>query len=175
METELKPDEQLLTQQDLDQLCGMMIIFLHSAERIVQMIELAYDEQYRNCRDYQKLVKLYGQPNADTIVKASVRKVIRNDERLNLSRLLKIGQDFHKAMERITNEGMKAHAENGSEIANFNAIEHDTNLLCYIYALMANVPDGDDIKLLSTLKVLAKEQRVSDRILDRLKANSEIV
>jgi len=40
---------------------------------------------------------------------------------------------------------------------------------------MANVPDGDDIKLLSTLKVLAKEQRVSARILDRLKANSEIV
>jgi hypothetical protein len=40
---------------------------------------------------------------------------------------------------------------------------------------MCNISPADDIKLDSTLKALAKDRTISARILDRLKANSEIV
>ena len=41
--------------------------------------------------------------------------------------------------------------------------------------MMCNIAPADDIKLDSTLKALAKDKMVSDRILERLKANSEIL
>jgi hypothetical protein len=40
---------------------------------------------------------------------------------------------------------------------------------------MCNIAPADDIKLDSTLKALAKDTIVSERILDRLKANSDII
>ena len=42
------------------------------------------------------------------------------------------------------------------------------NRLCYIQNLLRNISDEDMLKVYSTLKVLAKGDTVSDRILERI-------
>ena len=64
---------------------------------------------------------------------------------------------------------MVAHNAEISDIESFNALEHDINYLCYMYALMRNCTGADDeLKLLSTIKMMAKGDRVSDNVLSKL-------
>ena len=126
----LDPIAQPLVERDIDHLSGMMIVTLLAAENFMKMIELAYGAKYRTTDNYQVLVRTYGKAQADLIVQTCVRKEVRQDERLQLGRLFKIGKEFHALMEKITDEGMKAHDENGSEENNFNAMVHDYNMLC---------------------------------------------
>ena len=51
----------------------------------------------------------------------------------------------------------------------FDALQHDANLLAYRHALMANTRTEDEIKVDSALKALAKDNRVSEAILEQLK------
>ena len=51
----------------------------------------------------------------------------------------------------------------------FDSIVHDQNILCYLYALLANCEGQDaEMKVVSTIKAMAKGNMVSDNILKRL-------
>lgn len=164
-----KTQEDKLTSEDIDVLSGMIIIFLHSAERCLQLIELAKEDDYRIGADYKRYVKLYGKAHIDNIVKKKVKEIVRGEQRLQLGKLLEKGKEFHLMMKKISQAGMVAHREDVTDADAFDAIIHDTNVLCYMYALMGNcLTDEDEMKLISTIKVLAKGNRVSDRIISRL-------
>lgn len=170
MTNEIKLPQGTLTETDIDVLSGMMIIFLHAAEKCIRTMELHYEAEYRAGKDYKKLCKIYGKPRADQIVKEQTRKVIRGDERNKLGKILKTAEDFHKHMESLTESGMKAHTEDTNDCKTFDAIQHDTNFLCYLYALMGNCIGADDeLKIISTIKALAKGTRVADNVLEKFK------
>ena len=147
-----------------------MVIFMHSAEKCLQIMETHYALEYMAGNDYKYLCKLYGKPRADQIVKEQVAKIIRGDKRNELGKILKTAQDSHKSMEKLFDTAIKAHDKDVSNFDTFNALQHDVNFLCYCYALMCNCPkDEDEIKVISTIKALAKGHRVSDNVLDKLK------
>lgn len=164
------PIEDQFTDVDFDVLSGMMIIFMNAAERIIQMIELQYELQYRSGNDYKYYCKLYGKAKADEVVKQTVRKIVRGDERNKIGKILKAAKDFHyhmKALNKTATESGPAHKQ---EWQVQDDIVHDSNILCYMYALIGNCDSDDaEIKIISTLKALAKGHRVSDRIINRLK------
>jgi hypothetical protein len=166
----LSPEEERLTDTDLDVLSGMLIIFLHSAERIIQLMELEYDQRYRASREYKELCRKHGKLQVDHMLKTKVREIVRGDERHKLGKILKSAKEFHMHMETLNKAGREAHSSNVTELDAFDAIEHDKNFLCYMYALLANcLTDEDELKVLSWVKLIAKGTRVSDRILERLK------
>jgi hypothetical protein len=91
------------------------------------------------------------------------------EKRNKLGRLLKIADDFHKAMDCLVESGMSSHSDNCTDVQAFDAIMHDANFLCYLYALTGNCNNGDDeIKIISTIKALAKDTRISDNLLNKL-------
>ena len=158
-----------LSDDDLDVLSGMMIIFMHSAEKCLQIMERHYEAEYRAGNDYKSLCKLYGKSQAERILGEQVKRLIRGDERCNLGKILRTADMFHKQMETLTNTAMSSHSDDITDIQSFDAIEHDINFLCYCYALMGNCNGADDeIKILSTVKALAKGDRVSDNVLTKL-------
>ena len=176
MEQQLNPLNESLTDTDLDVLSGMMVIFLHSAERIIEIMELEYERRYRAGKEYKQYVKRFGKAKTDELVRQEVKRVVRGDERNQLGKILKAGKDFHRLIEVLNKTARNAHKEGVTEWDSFDAIIHDVNMLCYIYGLIGNCPsDDDEIKLLSTLKLLAKGDRVSPRVMARLKEQVESV
>ena len=164
------PKTERLTDEDLDVLSGMMIIFAHSMERIVGIIELAYEDRYRQGKQYKELCKTVGKVRADEIAHAGIQRMYRQDENYQIGRILKVSKDLHRMMEVLNMRARNAHSENTTEWETFDAIIHDVNLLCYMYGLIGNCNGDDDgLKLLSFLKVLAKGKRVSPRVLERLR------
>ena len=176
MEVKINPINEPLTDTDLDVLSGMMVIFLHSAERIIKIMEMEYERRYRAGKEYKQYVKRFGKAKTDELVKQEVRRVVRGDERNQLGKILKAGKDYQRLIEVLNKTARNAHKEGVTEWDSFDAIIHDVNMLCYIYGLIGNCPnDDDEIKLLSTLKLLAKGDRVSPRVLARLKEQVESV
>jgi hypothetical protein len=174
MEVKTDPINEPLTETDLDVLSGMMIIFLHSAERIIRIIELEYERRYQEGTEYKRLCRLHGKAAVDAMMGAKVKEVIRGDERNKLGKILKAAKEFHLHMETLNESGRKAHRSDVTEWETFDAIIHDVNVLCYMYGLMGNsTTDDDELKILSTLKLLAKGDRVSPRVMARLKENVE--
>ena len=165
-----------LTDEDIDVLSGMMIIFAHSMERIIDIIELAYEDRYRQGKQYKELCKTLGKAAADNIAHKGIQRMYRQDEAYQIGRILKTAKDLHRMMEVLNGKARKAHSENTTEWQTFDAIIHNTNLLCYMYGLIGNCNgDDDELKLLSFLKVLAKDNRVSRRVLERLREQVEAV
>ena len=76
-------------------------------------------------------------------------------------------------MDRLTAAGIEMQPgtedKGRKEMEMFDALQADSNQLAYIHALLSNVPESDMLKVISTLKVLAKDKMVSDRILEELK------
>lgn len=169
MKEELTISKGTLSETDLDILSGMMIVFLRAAEKCMQMIELHYEAEYRAGNEYKQYCKLYGKAYVDSVLAAKVQKIIRGDERNKLGQLLKRAKDFHTAMDTLVDSGMKAHNDHCTDVQAFDAIMHDSNFLCYLYALTGNCNGKDDeLKILSTIKAFAKDGRVSDNLLNKL-------
>ena len=158
-----------LSRKDADILSGMMVIFMRAAEKCLQMLELNYEAEYRAGEEYKRYCKMYGKAAVDSRLKDTVRKLVRGDERNKLGRLLKIADDFHKAMDCLVESGMCSHSDNCTDVQAFDAIMHDANFLCYLYALTGNCnKEDDEIKIISTVKALAKDTRISDNLLNKL-------
>lgn len=169
MEKEITISNGTLSETDLDILSGMMIVFLRAAEKCMQMIELNYEAEYRAGAEYKRYCKMYGKAAVDSRLKDTVRKLVRGDERNKLGQLLKRAKDFHTAMDTLVDSGMKAHNDHCTDVQAFDAIMHDSNFLCYLYALTGNCNGKDDeLKILSTIKTFAKEGRVSENLLNKL-------
>ena len=162
-----------LTIEDIKTLESMFIVEMHSAERIFRVIENGLADIYRQSKDYKKLVKQYGKAAADEIVKDYTHSVLTQDETYNIGKLLDECKTLHYYMDRLTEAAIaidpNAEDKGRKEMEMFDALRHDANLLAYRHALMANVRDEDEIKVDSALKALAKDNRVSEAILEQLK------
>ena len=163
-----------LTEDDINVLYGMTTIFLNAAERNIQLIELAFNEEYRTLGEYKQQCRRLGKANVDAILKRKVHDMIHND-RDKLGKILKVAKDFHYYMEFLNKMGRtECVVEGVNELEAQESMIHDANLLSYLYALMVNCNGADDeIKIISFFKALAKGNRVSERIFDRLKKNVE--
>ena len=158
-----------LSDVDIDVLSGMMTIFMHAADKCLRLIELHYKAEYRASEAYKRNCKQYGKAAVEMVMDYQTRKVVRHDDKLKLGRLIKQAEDFHRTIDSLTDRAMVAHNAEISDIESFNALEHDINYLCYMYALMGNCIGADDeLKLLSTIKMMAKGDRVSDNVLSKL-------
>ena len=162
-----------MTIEDIKTLESLFIVEMHSAERIFRVIENGLADIYRQSKDYKQLVKKHGKPAADQIVRHYTHQVLTQDEQYNIGQLLKVCKTLHHFMDRLTiagiemNPGTKDKGRKEAEM--FDALQSDSNLLAYRHALMVNIPDTEDIKVDSTLKLLAKDHTVSERIIERLK------
>ena len=165
----------MLTLQDIKTLESLFIVEMHSAERIFRLIETGMETIYRESKDYKALVKKYGKPAADQIVRHYIHQVLTQDEQYNIGQLLKVCKTLHHYMDLLTiagiemNPGTKDKGRKEAEM--FDALQSDSNQLAYVHALLSNVPESDMLKVISTLKVLAKDHSVSDHILEELKTN----
>lgn len=170
--------EEALNREDIKTLESMFIQSGQEMRTIVQLIELGLWKMYRDSKDFRKLVKLYGS-KADAIVQATVHEQLTKDETYKVGHILQLTRQLANALDQLSNAGtaIDSKAENRvqKECDMWDALQHDGKLLAWRHAMMCNIAPADDIKLDSTLKALAKDTLVSPRILDRLKANSEIV
>ena len=144
-----------------------MLVNLHCAERHMTMIELSYVQEIRDTDEYRYLVKKHGKASAEATLFAQTHRILRNDERYQISQLMRHIGDVHKDMQRIFNAAMEHGTLNGYD--NMDPLMVEVNRLCYIQNLLRNISDEDMLKVYSTLKVLAKGDTVSDRILERIK------
>ena len=164
-----------LTIEEIKTLESMFIVEMHSAERIFRVIENGLENIYRQSKDYKKLVKQYGKAAADKITKEYTHRVLTQDETYNIGKLLEECKTLHYYMDRLTAAAIaidpNAEDKGRKEMEMFDALQSDSNQLAYIHALLSNVPDQDMLKVISTLKVLAKDHSVSQAILKELKTN----
>ena len=162
-----------LTLQDIKTLESLFIVEMHSAERIFRLVETGMADIYRQSKDYKKLVKQHGKPAADQIVRHYTHQVLTQDEQYNIGQLLKVCKTLHHYMDRLTIAGIEMNPgtedKGRKEMEMFDALQADSNQLAYVHALLSNVPEPDMLKVISTLKVLAKDHSVSPRILEELK------
>ena len=161
------PTTQVLTIEDRDNLSADMLVNLHCAERHMTMIELSYVQEIRDTDEYRYLVKKHGKASVEAQAFAKSHRILRNDERYQISQLMRHIGDVHKDMQRIFNAAMEHGTLNGYD--NMDPLMVEVNRLCYIQNLLRNISDEDMLKVYSTLKVLAKGDTVSDRILERIK------
>ena len=165
-----------MTIEDIKTLESLFIVEMHSAERIFRLIETGMETIYRESKDYKALVKRHGKPAADQIVRHYTHQVLTQDEQYNIGQLLKVCKTLHHYMDRLTiagiemNPGTKDKGRKEAEM--FDALQADSNQLAYVHALLSNVPESDMLKVISTLKVLAKDHSVSDQILEELKTQT---
>ena len=163
----------ILTINDIKTLESMFIVEMHSAERIFRVIENGLANIYRQSKDYKKLVKQYGKAAADKIVKEYTNSVLTQDETYNIGKLLEECKTLHYYMDRLTAAGIEMNPgtedKGRKEMEMFDALRADSNQLAYVHALLSNVPESDMLKVISTLKVLAKDHSVSPAILEELK------
>ena len=178
MEANLEPKDQALTREDIKVLESMFIQSGQEMRSIVQLIELGLWKMYRDSKDFRKLVKLYGS-KADEIVRATVHEQLTKDETYRVGHILQLTRQLANALDQLSAAGtaIEPTAEDRvqKECAMWDALQHDGKLLAWRHAMMCNIPQSDDLRLDSTLKLMAKDTLVSPRILERLKANSEIV
>ena len=170
MTEEIKIPHGSLSNDDLDVLSSMMVVFMHAAEKCLLIMETHYELEYMAGKEYQYYCKRYGKALTDAIVRKQTKRIIRGDERNQLGRIIKTAKDFQLSMEKLFDTAIKSHSKETTDVDSLNHLMHDVNFLCYLYALMANCNGKDDeIKLVSTVKALAKGDRVSDNVLDKLK------
>ena len=164
-----------LTIEEIKTLESMFIVEMHSAERIFRVIENGLENIYRQSKDYKKLVKQYGKAAADKIAQEYTHRVLTQDETYNIGKLLEECKTLHYYMDRLTAAAIaidpNAEDKGRKEMEMFDALQSDSNQLAYIHALLSNVPEQDMLKVISTLKVLAKDHSVSQAILKELKTN----
>lgn len=159
----------MYTNEELDALSGMIVVFLHAVERTVRMVASHYEAEYRAKDEYKRYCKMYGQ----SVVEARLGKVsesfVRNDERNKIGLLIRRAESFLAAMEPFTERTVSLHRDDVSTMENFDALMNDANLISYLYALYANCPgEKDALKIVSTMKILAKRKTISQRLLDQL-------
>ena len=173
----MNQEETPLTLQDIKTLESLFIVEMHSAERIFRLIETGMETIYRESKDYKALVKKHGKPAADQIVRHYTHQVLTQDEQYNIGQLLKVCKTLHHYMDRLTIAGIEMQPgtkdKGRKEAEMFDALQHDGKLLAWRHGMMCNISPADDLKLDSTLKALAKDHLVSDRIIEELKTGLE--
>ena len=163
----MEPKEQPLTIEDRDNLSSDLLVDLHAAEKHMQMIELSFVHEIQATENYKRLVKEKGKTNAEVILYAKTHRILRQDDRYRVNQVMQAFAAAHRAMQKIFNAAIENGVEDGYN--NMEPLMVETNRLCLVQNLLRNISDEDMVKAISTIKVLAKADCVSDRIIDRLK------
>jgi len=158
-----------LTVHDEDVFSGMMIVFAKSMDKIVRILETHYELMYRAHPDYKELVRRKGLIKAREILGDTIKDIMRQSDRLKLGKILECAKEFHKAVMSLETEGIRAHDPSVKDWDAFDAMQNDTNWLCYAYALTANCKDADSgRKIIEFIQSLADDDVASERVLERL-------
>lgn len=167
MNKEMTITKGMFTEKDLDKIYGMMLIFAHAMERCLSLAEMHYAAEYRGSNDYKRLCKAYGKAYAGEIVRRGAHKVISHDKKHKFGEIIAQAKRLYTMMEKVSETAMVSCENNAGLGEAYDALHHDVNFLCKIYALMGNCTGEDDeIKLMSTVKMLAKGDRISERVID---------
>lgn len=174
----MEPIKAIYTKDDIRVLESM---FFQSAQEmgiILNAIEIGLWQLYRESKDFRKLVKTAGH-NADAIVRATVHEQLTKDETYETGKILKKIGELKYLFDRLTSLGIevKPGTEDKAkkEAEMFDFLHHDGNLMAWRHALMCNIDPEDDIKLDSTLKMLAKHHTVPEHIVELLKSKAETI
>ena len=168
------PKDQALTREDIQRLESMFHQTAQEMYVLSNLIELGLFGIYQKTKDYKKLVKMHGKTRADEIVRQTCHdQLFNHDEMYNVGTILRKADELKTWLDRLFNVGIKVHNSvpeaASKEWEMDESLMHDGKLLAYRHALMCCIEPSDDIKLDSTLKVLAKDNTISDRIIERLK------
>ena len=155
------------TQEDLNVYTAMMSIFFHAAELCLTEVEQAYTKQYNDSREYQIMQKKYGKIKAAEMLKGVVNSALRNNDKYRLGKLIGVLRRAEAELQNHTAFSMNCFSSNSKEyIKTFDMLQADAKFVCRLYALIGNVPISNVIKVESAIKLLAKENYVSDRVLN---------
>ena len=174
METQETPKEQALTKEDVKVLESMFHQSCQELYVIVNLIELGLFGIYKQTKDSRELVKRQGKQRADAIVAHTVHdQLFNHDEQYHTGTILRKISELKQWLDRLFEVGVAVHpkvpdaAKKEYQLA--EELMHDGRLMAWRHAMQCNIPEGEDIKVDSTLKLLAKDHTVSARIIDRLK------
>lgn len=149
----------------MDALTGMMIVLFHAGERCSQIITQQYAAQYKSSQDYKALCKVYGKPQADLIVKEQTEKILTQADKMQVKRIIKQAEDLQRSIEKMTSIAIQV-SDQPNVCDNFDALLNDANNVCKLMGYYANIITEEDLmKADSTLKTLAKGQRISETIM----------
>lgn len=169
-----------LTEKDMDAMTAMMVVYLHAAERCVQVIENHYTNLQRKTDEYKRAVKLYGKGRVEQQLAKNVKECFRHDKKWNLSELLRLGKAFHYHMDKLTEVSViKTVAADATDEEKAEAARHsmlmfddqskDVGNLMRVAAYMYNLPDEQDmLRLISTLKLWAKADTISPELINKI-------
>jgi hypothetical protein len=155
-----------LTDFDLDVLSNMMIVFFHAGERCLQVCEQHFVKEHRASKDYQKLCKTIGKPAADMFLKDRAHKILQHEVKYRYGEIIRRAEQLKLLMEKVTSAAIACGREDIDSIEAYDYLHNDVNWLCKVYAMITNFTHKDDAtKLESTIKLLAKGNLTSDRVI----------
>lgn len=172
-EDKQNPRNKPLTKEDLQRLEGMFFQTLQELYVITTLIEGGLITIYHRTKDYRDLVKKYGKQRADAQVAHTVHDQLYNhDEMYHTGTILRKITDLKVWLDRLFEVGTatnpKAKDAEKKQMKMAEELISDGRLLAWRHAMQCNIHANEDIKLDSTLKLLAKGDIVSDRIIARL-------
>ena len=155
-----------LTEFDLDVLSNMMLVFFHAGERCLQVCEQHFVKEHRASKDYQKLCKTIGKPAADMFLKDRAHKILQHEVKYRYGEIIRRAEQLKLLMEKVTSAAIACGREDIDSIEAYDYLHNDVNWLCKVYAMITNFTHKDDAtKLESTIKLLAKGNLTSDRVI----------
>lgn len=155
-----------LTELDLDVLSNMMLVFFHAGERCLQVCEQHFVKEHRASKDYQKLCKTIGKPAADMFLKDKAHKLLQHEAKFKYGEIIRRAEQLKLLMDNVTSTAIACTREDVDSIQAYDYLHNDVNWLCKVYAMMTNFINKDDTtKLESTIKLLAKGNLTSDRVI----------
>ena len=178
MEKQTSPKDQALTREDIQRLESMFHQTTQELYVILHEIEMGLWTMAQATKEYKAYQKAHGKAAAEAMLKATVHdQLFNHDEMYNVGIILRKIGELKPWLDRLFNVGIEVHKSvpdaGKKEWAMAEALMHDGKLLAYRHALMCCINPADDIKADSTLKALAKDKTITDRILESLKPESE--
>lgn len=155
-----------LTEFDLDVLSNMMLVFFHAGERCLQVCEQHFVKEHRASKDYQRLCRTIGKPAADLYLKDKAHKLLQHEAKFKYGEIIRRAEQLKLLMDNVTSVAVASTREDINSIEAYDYLHNDVNWLCKVYAMITNFTHKDDAtKLESTIKLLAKGNLTSDRVI----------
>ena len=155
-----------LTDFDLDVLSNMMLVFFHAGERCLQVCEQHFVKEHRASKDYQRLCRTIGKPAADLYLKDKAHKLLQHEAKFKYGEIIRRAEQLKLLMDKVTSTAIACDREDIDSIEAYDYLHNDVNWLCKVYAMITNFTHKDDAtKLESTIKLLAKGNLTSDRVI----------
>jgi hypothetical protein len=155
-------EDSMFSLEELNSLSSMTSIFVHAAEKCATLIELDAEKKMLLSKGYM-LYQLKRGDKAEEIFKSALDKI--SYKRSELGNIINSIKAFKNMMDRYTVRVLKNN-KNGME-KGLDSIMEDVRYLCRLYAIIGNCEsDADLIKVESTAKLIAKGNKVSERIIN---------